>query len=193
MRLSVTDPVHIAFLDQRNFLRTTANRFENELKICYAITEEVKRCNANAIEWQQKRWWFSDNGPGSLKGLKCKAGPSYYILHERNRRLQAIRARLRFDRASLNASLNQRRVIGYDSPLCATCNMADTIDHCLLECKSYDAERKAANAEFNRHGLQLNLDTVLLGDANAMSSVQLSTCLQISSVYLLAIDAQHKL
>ena len=135
-------------------------------------------------QWQLDQWSDAKEGSKQLKALKTQAGPSGYLLAD-DRRLSAVRARLRFDRASLNASLAQRCVVPDAS--CPHCGQVDSVEHCLLECKRFASQRNDLDLELQREGEQLSLATVLTSDLlpkHVWSNVQ-----QSSGRFLLAIDA----
>src|SRR6478672_11510667 len=107
---------------------------------------------------QLAEWHHNDHGVWQLKGLKLSVGPSQYLLQD-GRRLAAVRARLRLNRCSLNASLAQRRLVA--DPNCVVCAVPETVEHCLLECPQYAALRHNCAAALNFLGLPLNFATVL--------------------------------
>ena len=107
-----------------------------------------------------------------------------------------MRARLRLNRCSLNASLAERGLRGDPpDPNCALCAVPETVDHCLLQCPRYDAPRRECRAALDYLGLPLTLPTVL-GSTEAYPSQPPDLCRQAliaTGRYLLAIDALRKL
>jgi hypothetical protein len=91
-----------------------------------------------------KEWQAEGTGGGVLRTCKLRAGRSLYLYHE-SRGTAVLRARLRFNRASLEQSLHMRGLAV--SPTCfhVDCRRAgleDTVDHALLHCPLIRVERE---------------------------------------------------
>src|SRR3954453_5904930 len=95
-------------------------------------------------------------------------GVSEYLLVD-DRRTAAIRARLRHDRSSLNASLAIRRVIA--DPNCASCGVPETNEHCLLDCPAFAVPRLQCSLGLSMLSVDLDLSSVL-GDVDRPKSSQ---------------------
>ena len=134
-------------------------------------------------------WHASDSGVWLLKGLKLQPGPASYLLHD-GRKLSTIRARLRLNRCSLNASLAERRITG--DPNCDVCQVPETVEHCLLVCPRYAAPRQQCTSALNLLGLQPNL-AVLLGADESCPTNSLRPTLIATGIFLLAVDALRRL
>jgi hypothetical protein len=123
----------------------------------------------DAVEqWQWDVWGSAPGGPSQLKGVKLAHGVSEYLLVD-DRRTAAIRARLRHDRSSLNASLAIRRVIA--DPNCASCGVPETNEHCLLDCPAFAVPRLQCSLGLSMLSVDLDLSSVL-GDVDRPKSSQ---------------------
>jgi hypothetical protein len=113
-------------------------------------------------QWQWDNWGGAAGGPLQLKGVKLWHGVSEYLLVD-DRRTAVIRARLRHDRSSLNASLASRRVV--PSPNCSACGIPETSEHCLLQCPRFALPRLLCTLGLSVLAADFNLATVL-GDVD---------------------------
>jgi len=114
-------------------------------------------------------------------------GPSAYLFHD-GRRLSAVRARLRLNRCSLNASLAERKIT--PDPNCAACAVPETVEHCLLVCPQFAAARQQCTAALDFLSLPLNLATVLGSEPGPGPTLR--SALAATGHFLLAVDAlQH--
>src|SRR6185437_14772933 len=82
-------------------------------------------------------------GAKSLRALKTSPGLSRYLKLD-DQQTACARARLRFNRARLNASLHERKAI--DSPDCTACGVPETVHHAVCDCNL----RATAAAELRR-------------------------------------------
>jgi hypothetical protein len=124
-------------------------------------------------EWKS----LADSAGGAiLRATKLRPGRSLYLYME-PRATAVVRARLRFNRCSLNESLHKRALA--DSPFCAhpPCNRSrteETVQHALLECPLYSSARAACANQLRRSGggplsLSVLLGQVELKKANSPS------------------------
>jgi len=103
-------------------------------------------------------------GGAILRATKVRPGRSLYLYME-PRATAVVRARLRFNRCSLNESLHKRALS--DSPICAhpPCSRtrtAETVQHALLQCPLYSSARAACANQLRRAGEgALSLSTLL--------------------------------
>jgi hypothetical protein len=101
-----------------------------------------------------------------LLSIKQDPGLSPHLRKD-PRDIAAIRARLRLDRAKLNASLADRKIV--PSPLCGFClqhrhgRRIETPDHVLLSCPRYRAARRTLQDLLTERHLDLSLP-LLLGE-----------------------------
>ena len=152
----------------------------------------MKALRQTIAKHQLDSWAADQKGSNSLKGLKLKAGPSKYLLTD-PRHISPLRARLRLDRSSLNASLALRRVVA--SPLCQTCNVPETTEHCLLHCPTFAAARQACKDRLANLYANFDMPTLLgciLGSPGNVPFFE-SSVLQVTGDYLVAIHLLRKL
>uniref|UniRef100_A0A3B3Q2D7 Reverse transcriptase domain-containing protein n=1 Tax=Paramormyrops kingsleyae TaxID=1676925 RepID=A0A3B3Q2D7_9TELE len=98
-------------------------------------------------EWQQQ--WDRESKGRHLYGLQNKVGTT------RNwggpRREETVRTRLRIGHSNLNSSLH---IIGkHPTGFCEVCKTPETIEHVLINCRSYDAQRRKMMGELRKGGL----------------------------------------
>jgi hypothetical protein len=155
----------------------------------YSSAKAMQHARRRVEQQQLLSWQADDAGSWQLKGLKLRTGHSPYLLHD-GRRLSAIRARLRLNRCSLNASLAERRVT--EDPNCAACGVPETVEHCLLDCPIYAGPRRQCEAALDRGGLRLSY-AVLLGADDSCPDDKLPTVLRVTGDFLLAIDNLRQL
>jgi hypothetical protein len=187
-QLNGSDPVKSLLFQHNNSVSASIHRFSRNLGVRIDDPLHVRSLRHTVDQWQLDNWSEVKEGSKLLKGLKTQAGPSSYLLSD-ERRLSAVRARLRFDRASLNASLAQRSVLANAN--CPTCGQIDTVEHCLLECPRFLRQRNDLDMELQPIGEDVTLATILASDLlpkHVWSDVQLS-----SGRFLLAIDTIRKL
>ena len=189
--LDGADPCKQLFFAQRNDIATKCRNASLQTGI-HLDSPVIKQCgSATMLKIEHNAWLLNDSGPNTLKGVKLVAGTSSYLLAD-SRITQTIRARLRHDRASLAASLHQRRIPGYDTPLCATCNTIESVEHCLLYCTRLSAERRMLHAKLQNLRIPLNLATVLICDTTIPREM-LPTILRLTAEFLQAAHLNRKL
>ena len=138
------------------------------------------------VELQQLQDWQSSNvGVWQLKALKLTTGPAPYLLHD-SRRLSAVRARLRLNRCSLNASLAERKIT--PNPSCTVCGVPETVEHCLLFCPQFSAPRQQCSAALDCLRLPLNF-AIVLGADDVQPAVVQRSALAVTGRFLEALDA----
>jgi hypothetical protein len=114
-------------------------------------------------EEQLRDWWPEEDKSHELpvKALKLSTGPARYLTLD-DKDVASRRARLRFDRSGLRASLRQRRLVASDD--CPDCKgVPDTADHVLLACPAFQLERKTCEASLANYGCVLDFGTALGG------------------------------
>src|SRR4051812_38417892 len=93
--------------------------------------------------------------------VKFKPDIADYLLHD-SKVVAARRARLRFDKSSLRASLHSRRIAA--DPFCPDCkNITESPQHAILDCPSYANARTACSAALLSRGLRLTVPLTLGG------------------------------
>lgn len=155
----------------------------------YDDAEQVRDARHRVELKQLLEWQASNVGVWQLKDLKLTTGPASYLRHD-GRRLAAVRARLRLNRCSLNASLAERKVI--PDAGCGVCAVPETVEHCLLVCPQFAALRQQCAAALDYLGLPLNIAIVLGADGVSPASKQRSA-LVATGHFLLAIDNARRL
>src|SRR5262245_47932264 len=80
------------------------------LNIQFDSKQGISKLHTNALKHELDQWADSPAGSNALKGLKAAPGPSQYLLYDL-RHVSPLRARLRFGRSSLNASLAERKIM----------------------------------------------------------------------------------
>jgi hypothetical protein len=188
-KLEANDPVKALLFDHRNPVTATIRRFQRQLDVSIDNSRQMRQLRQTVDQHQLEQWALADSGSKSLKGVKLKPGASQYLLRD-SRHVCSLRARLRFDRSSLNSSLADRKLL--PSPHCPACHCPETNEHCLLSCPMFSAERKACNAELQPIGLNLELLSAL-GCTELLPTNSVTTVLQATGRFLLAIDASRKL
>ena len=152
--------------------------------------KQMKKARDIVARVQFDNWKFADQQMSKLlQGVKLQHGVSHYLTSD-TRIICSIRARLRFDRALLNASLAQRRL--RLSPDCELCNTPESVEHCLVACERYDNCRESCAKKLHAEGIDCNLG-VLLGDYTGLTAGQTRSAVDITSQFLLAIEALRKL
>ena len=147
--------------------------------------------NRDASEILQQRQlnqrWDADDKQHEppVKLLKWSTGPARYLALD-GKEIASRRARLRFDRSGLRASLHQRRLaVSADCPDCK--GLADTADHVLMHCGVYNAARQACVAQLAAAGLQLE-PAIAMGHVEQLNPQRQATSLMATGQLLRAID-----
>src|SRR3954447_14929867 len=91
-----------------------------------------------------QRWIVCNLVSVSLKRVKFSPGLSRYLLFDDGPTAIA-RARFRFDRALLRASMHKRALT--EDPNCQLCDVPETVHHALADCPRYDNFRATARAQ----------------------------------------------
>jgi hypothetical protein len=175
----VEDPCKPFFFSKLNYVRAAVQHQEKTLHI-KSNDEKAMLCVRTVVdEGQLDNWRFDTSGAKTLKGSKLTAGLSLFLLRD-ERRLGSVRARLRLERSSLNSSLVQREITA--DPTCPQCKAAnETTDHCLMECKQYENERKICFAELQRIGVQPEVSR-LLGNVEKLPAARQGKVLESEPV-----------
>jgi hypothetical protein len=185
----VTDPCKRLVFEQKNATAVVMRHAAGDYGVQMDDQKQIEQAHAVVEGERLERWARSPHGVWQLKGLKLTPGPSEYLLED-GRRLAAVRARLRLNRCSLNASLAQRRLVL--DPNCTVCAVPETVEHCLLECPRYEAPRRECAAALDFLRLPLNFATVL-GSVYDRGPEQRRSALAATGKFLQAIDNIRKL
>jgi len=188
LKMDAEDPCKNFFFDRRNQIAALCRKAATDSGLPLGDTSALKSAVTVLLRCEHNAWLYADAGPSILKGLKVLSGTSVYLLQD-CRQVQAIRARLRHNRASLAESLHQRRVV--DSPLCPDCLVPESVEHCLCACPRLDPPRLAFGASIAPLGLSVSLDTLLLGDLVPRN--HRLVLLRISADFLSAADSLRRL
>jgi len=149
-----------------------------------AVTNEL--ADHRMQQRQISDWWDEEDKKHVLpvKLLKLNTGPSRYLILD-NREAASRRARLRFDRSGLQASLKQRRLTANEN--CPDCKgEPDTADHVLLRCPTFDQARRACGNALARVNCHLN-SGIAMGGVEDLSPQQQLTVLHATAGLLMAI------
>jgi hypothetical protein len=106
--------------------------------------------------------WTAQHSGAILQSCKGKPGRSWYLYLE-PRASAVIRARLRFNRASLGESLSRRAIVASPycpHPPCRSGRIVESVEHALLHCPMLATERSRCRITLNRL-LQRGLDSPL--------------------------------
>jgi hypothetical protein len=187
---SPDDPCRQFFERKTNYVAVAIRRCETQMNLKTNDAKSMLTDRTAADNCQMQEWRFGETGSKYLKGCKLVAGPSLYLLRD-TRRVTAIRARLRLDRPSLNASLAQRRVV--TSKTCPECKASEeTIEHCLLECPRYANARQTCRSELAAIQMTFDLPTIL-ADVEKLKSPLPNKVLTITAKFLTQIDQLRRL
>ena len=154
----------------------------------------------HALKYQ--RQILLESSPGKLyKLLIPPEKAASYILSE-PRPVARLRARIRLNRPSFNASLFKRRLV--PTPTCPNCEAAEDIEHVLLECHAYDPARYQLVAALKSLVNPTN-DTswslfgsiqcmrAITGEVSHVPARDRAVILSISAAFLSAIDSVRKI
>jgi hypothetical protein len=172
--------------DSRGAEQSEARRYEAAVDgSSLALTN--KDVATRLQEKQLSEWWPDEDKTHELpvKALKLLPGPARYLTLD-DKEVASRRARLRFDRSGLRASLRQRRLVASDD--CPDCKgVTDTAEHVLLVCPAYQVERKTCVAALARYACVLNFGTAL-GDVEFLAPHMQRASLAATGTLLRAID-----
>ncbi|XP_018021012.1 uncharacterized protein LOC108677310 [Hyalella azteca] len=133
--------------------------------------------------WQSK--WTSARGQFALGMTKLSVRP-WSLRTLQSRRFETLFARLRLGTAPLNKALYQIRQA--PSPLCTSCQVAETTHHYLIACKEYNEARSQLRRQLQLHGVQVLSLYTLLGGDTASSLAWPQTCRAVEQF----ISATHR-
>ena len=172
--------------NSRGAERSEAKRFET------AVGASSLELNNQEVafrlqEKQLREWWPEEDIKHELpvKLLKLQPGIACYLTLD-DKEVASRRARLRFDRSGLRASLRQRRLVPTaDCPDCK--GVPDTAEHVLMSCPSFSGERHACETALGRCRCVLDLATAM-GAVEDVTPHQRRTSLAATGRLLRAID-----
>lgn len=172
--------------EPRGAEQSEARRYEEVVH-----TKAMQLDNREASDILQQRQlnqrWDADDKRHEppVKLLKWSTGPARYLALD-GKEIASRRARLRFDRSGLRASLRMRRLV--DSEECPDCKApADTAEHVLLHCRAYDDARLACVTQLSSAGCSLDL-ALALGEVEHLNPKRQLICLTATARLLRAID-----
>ena len=115
---------------------------------------------SSAVKRTFDKWQADRSGGASLRAIKTKPGLSRYLAID-GKRLAMLRARLRFNRSSLNHSLYRRGLT--ESRYCSTCGdgVDETADHVVMHCPAFDATRYQVRCALSYYRLPLSTPLAL--------------------------------
>jgi len=189
LKLDAKDPCKQLLFSHTNTITVEINRVQRSTDVSYESTAEMKAARKTIDKLQFDVWVFDSSTANHLKGIKLNYGTSSYLLHD-SRAICNVRARLRFDKASLHASLAQRRIV--QDPNCALCHVPETVEHCILHCQRFDNLRTTCKSALLAQNIPFNIATVL-GDTTGLSPALTRHLLDTTSSYLLGMHAIRRL
>jgi hypothetical protein len=124
------------------------------------------------------------------KFLRESAGVAEYVLRD-PRSVAALRARIRLNRASINAVLYRYRSV--PSPACDRCKSPiEDVEHVLLHCPTFALARSVCSDSLYRLNLSLSVPR-LIGDNSDLPAATNQALLAASGRFLLAISNIRRL
>jgi hypothetical protein len=138
--------------DSHSTVHSELKRFEHRTSMKALECDNTQVTNS-LLRFQLRHCWDEeDKSVPPVMLLKLEPGLPAYLVHD-NKTTAARRARLRFDRTGLNASLFHRRLAA--SPDCPECKgQAETADHVIMQCPKYNAARLLCDGRLRQLGLQ---------------------------------------
>jgi hypothetical protein len=184
MQLPAVDANHISIASwadlSRSSMKSAVRDYQKLLDVDVKDPEMLTKLPSRLLEYQYRLGWDEEDYVAPAKLLKFSPGTSCYISHD-SPFVAARRARLRFDRSSLNASLFKRRCSPTDK--CPVCGLVEDTDHVLLHCPAYDAARQACKAAFAFHKVDFNAG-ILLGQVEDLPAHLQKPILEASGTLL---------
>jgi hypothetical protein len=198
-RMENLTPEHAAFrcwrrlravqdsLDSTHVFRRMRRFFSDQRLVLPATMTRGQRLEL-VQQLDHQRW--RSTGAKSLRALKTSPGLSRYLKLD-DQQTACARARLRFNRARLNASLHERKCI--DSPDCTACGVPETVHHAVCDCNRYANLRATAAAELRRAcGIPGLTSVIALGrPPPRLTLVEGDRCLKITGRYLAMLTEQR--
>ena len=172
--------------EPRGAEQSEARRYEGVVKR-KAMQLDNKEAADILQERQLNERWDTDDKQQEppVKLLKWHTGPARYLALD-GKEIASRRARLRFDRSGLRASLHQRRLAA--SAECPDCKApGDTAEHVILQCGVYNAARLACAAQLVNAGCSFDL-AIALGEVEHLNPKRQEICLTATGHLLRAID-----
>jgi hypothetical protein len=161
-------------------IKAAVRRYEWLLSVNHQDPNLLQLLKPAALQYQLRMWWDEKDASIPVKLLKFEPGPSKYLTHDKPK-AASRRARLRFDRSSLNLSMSRRRCS--NTSLCPVCHITEDADHVLHTCPSYDVARHACQAAFAYHNIPFQ-SSYLLGEVSPLPPRVQASILDASASFL---------
>jgi ribonuclease HI len=150
------------------------------------LGHELNHSSFHPVEFADRKYWLSRqllarwqenwhqtvavSGKGQhLLTIREDLLPVPWI-HARSRRVTVVLARLRLGHVGVNEYMH--RFSMSDSPLCATCNRNETIEHFMLQCSRYSVGRRKLERTLFGLGIQTLTLRTLLGGGDYSKHIQ---------------------
>ncbi|KAF2354492.1 Ribonuclease H domain, partial [Trinorchestia longiramus] len=137
--------------------------------LCY--DESIKQLYNSFSEYWRQNWFqlMESTGKGRFLAIHAESPATPVRREHPCRWVDCAISRLRLGHVGVAAHLHRFQLL--ESPLCR-CGQVDTVEHFLLNCGNYSAQRHPLKRLLQCLGLQLNLKNVL-GGGDSSSRVQL--------------------
>ena len=189
-RLDGTDPCKPLLFEREDPIAVIIRNAERAVNCSSSDATAVAAAPKLLRRAQHNAWLFDAGGPQSLKAVKLRPGISQHLMLD-DRVVCTMRARLRFNRSSLNASLAERKVTS--DARCQNCGVPETTEHCLLYCQLHDTGRAACQQLLAAMNVPFGVDTVLGSPDAVPNSRDCPAVLTITGDFLRTIDTVRRL
>uniref|UniRef100_A0A3Q3BE46 Reverse transcriptase domain-containing protein n=1 Tax=Kryptolebias marmoratus TaxID=37003 RepID=A0A3Q3BE46_KRYMA len=158
MVIFVWVPAHIGVDGNEKADKMAKRAIKNPVSITVKISKSEGKSIAkeNLMKVWQKRWDEDKKGRWFYK-IQGKVGEKRN--GRRNRKEERVITRLRFGHTGLNYTLF--KIQKHKTGKCDYCDKYETIEHVILECHKYEAERGYMKREFERIKEKVNLVDIL--------------------------------
>ena len=143
-------------------LAKSAHHLTRETK-CPLGKEEVKRLVKSAKEraWQTSYDIEVEKGELHMTTIRTTIGHWPWSIYK-HRAIETAVNRLKIGHSELNENLHRFDLA--DSPLCSICNTPESVEHYLITCRRYIAQRRKLTVALNKNGIHtINVKTILGG------------------------------